>query len=187
MISRKAAKTSGLKFYFTGKPCLRGHVDYRYANSTHCVTCNAEKSVAWVAENPERRREIGRSHMAERRAANPEWAKSSGLKAALLWQKRHPEKANARNAKRRASERNAMPGWVDEFDELVFAEATDLVQRRNLTTGIKWEVDHMLPLQAKTVSGLHVAENLQVIPQRFNSAKQNRLMYTEVGEWVRAL
>ena len=38
IISRADAKERDLKFYFTGKPCKRGHVANRHLNGT-CVEC----------------------------------------------------------------------------------------------------------------------------------------------------
>jgi hypothetical protein len=34
IITRTAAKAQGLKHYFTGKPCNRGHVAERYVNAS---------------------------------------------------------------------------------------------------------------------------------------------------------
>ncbi|MGH7088389.1 MAG: hypothetical protein ACREE4_23275 [Stellaceae bacterium] len=42
------------------------------------------------------------------------------------------------------------------------------------TTGIIHEVDHIVPLHGRTVSGLHVETNLQVIPKSVNRQKSNR-------------
>lgn len=42
------------------------------------------------------------------------------------------------------------------------------------TTEHEWQVDHIIPLQGKNVSGLHVPENLQVIERSINSKKRNK-------------
>jgi 5-methylcytosine-specific restriction endonuclease McrA len=42
IISRKDAKAIGQKYYFTGKPCSRGHVDVRFVQGFHCKTCIRE-------------------------------------------------------------------------------------------------------------------------------------------------
>lgn len=39
-ISREQALTLGLKFYFTGKPCKRGHIDRRLVSSRSCYECS---------------------------------------------------------------------------------------------------------------------------------------------------
>jgi hypothetical protein len=46
-------------------------------------------------------------------------------------------------------------------------------EKRTKMFGFAWEVDHIIPLQGDTVSGLHVPTNLQVIPRSVNRAKWN--------------
>lgn len=39
-IRRIAAKKQGLKFYYTGRECKRGHVALRYTTTGHCLACH---------------------------------------------------------------------------------------------------------------------------------------------------
>lgn len=41
--TRKEAMTLGLTKYFTGKPCVNGHVAERYTCNKTCVVCEAER------------------------------------------------------------------------------------------------------------------------------------------------
>lgn len=62
------------------------------------------------------------------------------------------------------------PPWADfKAIRAVYARAAHLTA----TTGVPHEVDHKIPLQHPRVCGLHVADNLQALPRRVNSAKSN--------------
>lgn len=43
IISRKEAQALGLKRYFTGKPCGKGHIAERYVSDTACLQCHRDK------------------------------------------------------------------------------------------------------------------------------------------------
>lgn len=97
----------------------------------------------------------------------------------------HLELTRSAFKQRVAERKQRIPFGTSEFDDLVFREAADLVVLRKQATGLKWQIDHMLPLRAKGVSGLHVGNNIAVIPASLNIAKSNRMLYTETGDWLR--
>lgn len=90
-------------------------------------------------------------------------------------------------AKRRATKMMATPLWFGELDELVISEAHDVAKRRSAATGIKWEVDHSIPLQGAWACGFHCAANTQVITKELNNTKSNRNIFTEPLSWLATL
>ncbi len=90
----------------------------------------------------------------------------------LAWAKAHPEKMAAQDAIRRASKLRAVPKWANKF---FMKEICHLAQLRTKMFGYKWHVDHIVPLRSKIVCGLHVENNLQVIPAAHNWSKGNRV------------
>ena len=51
IITRAEAKQKGLKFYFTGKPCKRGHISESRVSGSDCLMCK----VQYRADNKENR------------------------------------------------------------------------------------------------------------------------------------
>jgi hypothetical protein len=98
--------------------------------------------------------------------------------------KENPVAANLANQKLRAKRIKRVPAWYGELDDFVISEALSLCKDRESCTGIKWHLDHTLPLNGKTVSGLHVWNNVQCIPGFLNSHKRNRLIMTEPMQWI---
>jgi hypothetical protein len=49
IISRADARAKGLKRYFTGKPCKRGHVVKRRVDTGDCVECLNQRNRKWRA------------------------------------------------------------------------------------------------------------------------------------------
>lgn len=89
--------------------------------------------------------------------------------------------------RRRAAKIDATPAWFGEFDALVMKEAAVLCFIRESETGISWHIDHMIPLLASSVCGLHCADNIQVMPAVMNLDKRNKLTLTVRGEWLRVI
>lgn len=74
--------------------------------------------------------------------------------------------------RRYAYVRRATPSWVDmKLICAIYEKARCLT----LETGISHEVDHIYPLRAATMCGLHVPWNLQVLTRSENASKNNRV------------
>lgn len=87
------------------------------------------------------------------------------------WRKNNPERARIKNALEAAKRRASKPRWADaKAIYEIYAEA----RRMTKETGIRMSVDHIYPIKGKNVCGLHVPENLQIIPLLDNIRKGNR-------------
>ena len=98
LISRADAKALGLKRYFTGEPCCKGHIAERRVSDHGCVACGREK-----ARDPElrnKRREYMRQHQACLRNADRDKSRAA-LRASYA---RHREKRVAEKRVQRAAD-----------------------------------------------------------------------------------
>lgn len=71
---------------------------------------------------------------------------------------------------RRRAERQATPAWADK------ALTRDLFKLARIYTqalGVRYSVDHEIPLTSPWVCGLHVPANMRVLPLLENTAKGN--------------
>lgn len=112
-----------------------------------------------------------RSYNLAYRARNLNQVLLCSRQSAKRWRENNLGKHNAHMARRRANKLTATPAWVDM---LAIKDLYLLAQIRTAETGIKYSVDHIVPLKGKNVCGLHCPENLQVIPLIDNIRKGNR-------------
>ena len=94
-----------------------------------------------------------------------------------LYKARNPDAQVFYCAKRRASLMQRIPKWLTPDDIWLIKQAYSLARLRTKMFGFQWHVDHVIPLQGKFVSGLHVPTNLQVIPWNENVSKANKFSY----------
>ena len=159
--ARQLAIEAGETHYHTGKPCKHGHIAYRRVKDRACMECDRIERKNKPA-TPEQKRE---SYIRNRDK--------------ILAQKREYRQANkgrirALNSLRKQYIKQRTPSWVDNEVLFLIREIYDLAAIRTVQTGFAWHVDHVIPLQGKLVSGLHVPENLQVIPAVVNIQKKNK-------------
>ena len=90
------------------------------------------------------------------------------------YRKANPETHATKEARRRAAKLLRTPAWLNEDDFWMIEQAYELAALRTKIFKIPFEVDHVLPLQGKLVSGFHTPINLQVVPAVVNRSKNNR-------------
>jgi len=127
----------------------------------------------WRAANPEKVAAAKLAWARQDRAKHPEKYKAK-LAAIEAWRKQdrlgNPAKYSAKNAARRAKRLKRTPAWANlKKIELVY----QLCNWASRFTDEPLHVDHVAPLCGKNISGLHVAENLQILPASENFAKNN--------------
>lgn len=203
--SFSAARAAGLPKYFTGNPCVRGHIAERRTSNQRCTECESLATAAWKAANPEKarqsnrktkrriyesltpeQREAGNTLRRNWRARNREkvraytkkWYEANQEKAAQIsreWVQRNPHLNVAKTNRRRAALLQAMPPWLTREHHDQIAAIYAQARRMADETGVPHDVDHIVPLKGKTVCGLHVPWNLRPLPASTNRRKATSL------------
>ena len=184
--SRKEAKEAGFAYYFTGEPCVRGHVAIRKTKGS-CVECMKED---WAIDNEKRKSkpktdaakaagrryyEKNREAVIARAAARPAEERRRNRSE---YKNKNIDVVRADTSVRKRRHRDATPKWLTQEERLQMRNL--YIQARKLTeiAGVRYVVDHIVPLRSEVVCGLHVPWNLQVITQEENLKKSNKLVDT---------
>lgn len=144
------------------------HREERTAYARRWREANRERYNANARERRLRSLDADRQRKREYERTHPEAMRAKRAR----WQQRYPHKAAAKVALRRASERRATPPWADVSAIVAVYEAAARLTR---DTGVRHHVDHMYPLRGRTICGLHVPYNLQVLTEAENLKKSNKL------------
>lgn len=168
---------------YLGPTCKYGHDhgggSWRSSNGT-CFECADARISDWckteagkksVRATKERRKDASVIANKEYRQKNKDRIKEYNKRYTLDNKDWHLSYYRAHNAKKRASKIAATPSWseADEIDNL-YKSAHDM----SIETGIKYEIDHIVPLISELVCGLHCISNLRIIERSANRSKGNR-------------
>lgn len=155
-------------------PANLSHITGERLYQTWCKSCEKERkdkwraanrdrhntrSRNWVAANPEKRRAVSKAYRDTHKDAHKELRRK--------WRKNNPERARAHVSARRKKVKQATPSWADMR---CITEVYLTAQRNGLV------VDHVVPLRGKTVCGLHVHYNMQLLTSKQNAEKAARLI-----------
>lgn len=155
----------------------------KYGLMSKCKSCRALESTIYNSIHKERISVHGKKYRQEKskqisaqRAIHTHENKERLASYEKAWRKTNPGKMNAKTARRRAARRQGLPKWLtrEQHKEILnfYIRAVELRKE----TGIPYEVDHIIPLQGKTVSGLHVPWNLRIIPRHENRKKSRKII-----------
>lgn len=140
-----------------------------------CRDCSAAKNAEWRASNPDGFKRWLEKNKESRAAYMADWyQKNKERRAANYrdWQKANSARMAERNQERYARKLRATPAWANKEKILEFYnEAARLTKE----TGIRHEVDHIIPLKGEGVCGLHCEFNLQILTRSENARKKNRI------------
>lgn len=164
--TRKDALAKGEKQYFTGAACKHGHVSARRTATGECLECRTQALFVWREKNPDK----VKMHNASQYEKHSEKIKEGVRK----WEKQNPVKVRAHTRLMQSKRKKRCPAWLTPDDLWMMQQAYELAALRTKLFGFQWHVDHEIPLQGKLVSGLHVPQNLRVIPGFENVRKANR-------------
>lgn len=99
VVDRRIAAQDGSKYYFTGKPCGKGHIALRYTSGFSCVVCSSLRAAIWGKDNPEaailKARRYRERHPDRRDAAVKKWRDSNPekvRKSSKEWWGANPER-----------------------------------------------------------------------------------------------
>lgn len=151
---------------------------WRIANSESQKKYSIEYRRTNLETIKEREKSYRKTHAKRIRGRNKSYVQKNIVSIKLkrkLYAQNNKARRTFNQAKRRIAKLNRTPKWLSEFQlqeiKSFYEKAAELTEK----TGIPHEVDHILPLQAKEVSGLHVPWNLQILTKSENSRKNNRV------------
>jgi len=181
------------------KICLRKqNKKYREENYEQCLEKDRINSLNYYERNKEERKEAFKTYYNENKEERKEYRSEASksyyennkekvqenhkeydlqhptahLEATKRYYEKNPHVRLAQNAKRRADLLQRTPPWADQSKiKEVFKEAKLLESQ----DGIKRHVDHIIPLCGKTISGLHIETNLQILTANENQKKSNKI------------
>ena len=138
--------------------------DKEYRNRTK----NCTKKKEYMKKYNKKYREENTEYYKEYKRNNKEIAKKQKKEYRI----KNRATLNSQEAKRRFAKHKATPEWSElAMINILFEKAKWLES----LTGLKYHIDHIIPLKSNNVCGLHVWQNLQILDATLNLQKSNKI------------
>lgn len=145
---------------------------------TTCKSCKSATDKAYVKANAEavaqKRSARYRKRYSTEREQQADYYKLNTQKfreSNKRYKQNNKGKVNAQTRKRQMQKLQATPSWANlDQIERIYVLCAKVSER----TGVVHHVDHAVPLKGKSVCGLHVENNLQIVPAKMNLEKGNK-------------
>ncbi len=154
-------------YLYWGSPCKYGHTPVRYTKYGHCVTCERLRRNSlqmWQRAYAKRHYQENRQDYIERAASWKQENPQRRKEIVRQWGRDNPLKRREERYRRIAAQLQRTPAWADQ----------QAIKQVYLNCPDGFEVDHIIPLRGKLVSGLHIANNLQYLTPEDNMKKLNK-------------
>lgn len=187
--SRDEARAMGLKRFFTGRPCIHGHLVDRMVANGSCDQCNKDALRVWKEKNKEKHLAAEREHKKKNRAhcreIYREWSERNRekkqeyrrqnkdfLNAGVRdWHRRNPGKTGLYNATRRGRLREAEGKFTVEDSADIRRRQRDRCAYCRCRLNGGGHLDH---ITAISKGGTNWPSNLQWVCRSCNSSKSDR-------------
>lgn len=151
------------------KPFSEFHKNKNTKDGTayHCKSCVKTYVSNWQKENPDKTRRKSNTWRNKNRA------RLNNTQS--LWRKNNSGHANFLSTQYQMKKQKRIPIWLTKEDLKEINEIYKLAEKLTKDTGISHEVDHIIPLNGKNISGLHCPQNLQILSKTDNRKKSNKI------------
>lgn len=198
IISRKEAKSLGLKYYFTGKSCKHGHVAERQTNKGYCCECArlqckkyATKNKEKITESMRAWRKSNKDHVSKYNASRKdkldEWV-SNNIERVREIKRSYKKRNPLLEFTRRTLERLERRSDTGKYEEILGYTQDEFISHieSQFKDGMSWDrrsefhVDHIRPIKVFLDEGvtdpkiINALSNLQPLWAHENLSKGAR-------------
>jgi 5-methylcytosine-specific restriction endonuclease McrA len=172
VVSKSDAKAIGLPRYFTGVPCIRGHLAERQVSNGGCLDCARVLGLETKRAGSRRRYHANKELVAKKYRAYYLKRRDYMLERTREYQRKHPEKVNFHSGQRTAMRRSAEGRYTAADIESIRKQQRSKCAVCRVDIGLRREsVDHIVALSN---GGTNWPRNIQILCKPCNSRKKNK-------------